>query len=147
VLGTEPLSVMGSGSLNFFKDGREVHDNFSLVYKYPGGIHFSYDVLQSNKHNGMGLQVLGKSGTMQLEANRLFDEVPPKPPAIRTLIHNIESSFFETVPIGGQHGFRRKQSHMEENISGDYQLNDTQLYLEGFVGFVRKGQCPAQTDR
>ena len=143
VLGAEPLSVTGSGSLNFFKDGREVHDNFSLVFKYPGGIHFSYDVLQSNMHNGMGFQVLGNTGTMELEANRMFEEDPPKPPAIRTMLHNIESSIFDTVPIGGATWVPDEAvTYGGEYISGDYELNETQLYLEGFVEFVRKGQAP-----
>jgi predicted dehydrogenase len=143
VLDTQPLSVMGSGSQNYYNDGREVHDNFSLVFTYPGGIHFSYDVLQSNKHNGMGFQVLGKNGTMQLEANRHFAEEPPKPPAIRTLIHNIEKSIFETIPIGGATWIPAEAvSYGGEYISADYQLNETQLFLEGFVEFVRKGEAP-----
>jgi predicted dehydrogenase len=143
VLDAEPLSVMGSGSLNYFNDGREVHDNFSLVFTYPGGIHFSYDVLQSNKHGGMGFEVLGKNGTMQLEANRLFAEEPPKPPAIRTLLHNIEKSIFDTVPIGGATWIPAEAvTYGGEYISPDYQLNQTQLFLEGFVEFVRKGEAP-----
>ena len=143
ILDAEPMSVMGSGSLNYYTDGREVHDNFSLIFNYPGGIHFSYDVLQSNKHNGMGFQVLAKNGTMQLEANRLFAVQPPKPPAIRTLIHNIEKSIFETVPIGGATWIPAEAvTYGGEFISPDYQLNETQLYLEGFVEFVRKGEAP-----
>jgi predicted dehydrogenase len=143
VLDAEPLSVMGSGSLNHFTDGREVHDNFSLVFKYPNGVHFSYDVLQSNKHNGMGFQVLGRNGSLQLEANRMFSERPPKPPAIRTLIHNIEKRIFETIPIGGATWIPAEAvTYGGDYISPDYQLNETQLYLEGFVEFVRKGEAP-----
>ncbi len=145
VLGAEPEMVMGSGSLNYWQDGREVHDNFSLVFRYPGGIHFSYDVLQSNKHNGLGFQVLGKKGTMQLEANRIFEEEPPRPPAIRRMIHDIEKSLFDTIPIGGATWVPAEPvAYGGEYISPDYQLNDTQLYLEGFLEFVRKGQAPRQ---
>jgi predicted dehydrogenase len=143
VLGAEPLSVMGNGSLNHYKDGREVHDNFSLVFSYPNGVQFSYDVLQSNKHNGMGFQVLGRDGTLQLEANRKFAERPPKPPAIRTLIHNIEKRIFETIPIGGATWIPDEAvTYGGEYISPDYQLNETLLYLEGFIEFVRKGEAP-----
>ena len=143
VLDAEPLSVMGSGSLNYHKDGREVHDNFSLVFKYPGGIHFSYDVLDSNRHNGMGFQVLGKNATVQLEANKLYLENPPAPPAIRTMIHNIESSIFETIPIGGATWVPAEPvKYGGEYISADYELNDTQLFMEGFIEFVRKGDAP-----
>ncbi len=51
LMDSEPESVIGSGSLNFFKDGREVHDNFSLVFKYSGDVQFSYECVQSNKFN------------------------------------------------------------------------------------------------
>src|SRR5690625_1474838 len=40
VLGATPESVVGHGSINFFDDGREVYDNFALVFKYPNGITF-----------------------------------------------------------------------------------------------------------
>lgn len=101
VMDSQPESVIGTGSINFWKDGREVYDNFSLVFKYPGDVHFSYDCLTSNKHNGMQFQVLGNDGTMELESNKLFKEEPPQPPAIRSLIHSIERNLFQTIPIGG----------------------------------------------
>ena len=143
VLDAEPLSVMGSGSLNFHKDGREVFDNYSLVFTYPDGIHFTYDTLDSNRHNGVGFQVLGNKSTMQLEANKLYLENPPAPPAIRTMIHNIETSLFETIPIGGATWVPAEPvKYGGEYISPDYELNDTQLFMEGFIEFVRKGEAP-----
>ena len=143
VLDAEPLSVMGSGSLNYHKDGREIFDNYSLVFKYPGGIHFSYDLLDSNRHNGVGFQVLGNKSTMQLEANKMYLENPPRPPAIRTMIHNIESSIFDTIPIGGATWVPAEPvKYGGEYISPDYELNDTQLFLEGFIEFVRQGNAP-----
>ena len=143
VLDAEPLSVMGSGSLNYHKDGREIFDNYSLVFKYPGGIHFSYDLLDSNRHNGVGFQVLGNKSTMQLEANKMYLENPPRPPAIRTVIHNIESSIFDTIPIGGATWVPAEPvKYGGEYISPDYELNDTQLFLEGFIEFVRQGNAP-----
>ncbi len=143
VLGSEPESVMGSGSINFWKDGREVDDNFSLIFKYPDGIHFTYDCITSNKHNGMQFQVLGNEGTMELESNKQYEENPPNPPAIRTLLHNIESNLFETIPIGGATWVPAEAvTQGGEFISGDYEMNETLLYLEGFINFIRKGSAP-----
>lgn len=143
VLDAEPLSVMGTGSINFWKDGREVYDNFSLIFQYPEGIQFTYDCITSNKHNGMQVQVLGHEATMELESNKRFLENPPKPPAIRTLLHNIESDIFETIPIGGATWVPAEPvSQGGEYISDDYQMNETLLYLEGFINFIRKGKAP-----
>lgn len=143
VLDTQPESVVGKGSINFWKDGREVYDNFSLVFRYPGGIHFSYDCITSNRHNGVQFQVLGNEGTLELESNKMFREDPPAPPAIRTLLHDIESKLFETIPIGGATWIPAQPvSRDGEFISPDYQMDETLLYLEAFVEFIRKGRAP-----
>ena len=143
VLDAEPTSVMGTGSINFWEDGREVYDNFSLIFKYPGGIQFTYDCITSNKHNGMQVQVLGNKATMELESNKRFLENPPKPPAIRTLLHNIESDIFDTIPIGGATWVPAEPvTQGGEYISEDYQMNETLLYIEGFINFIRKGEAP-----
>ena len=42
-LGEFPDKIMGAGSINYWKDGREVHDNVNLVYTYPGGTQLIYD--------------------------------------------------------------------------------------------------------
>jgi predicted dehydrogenase len=143
VLGNQPLSVMGSGSINHFDDGREVWDNFSLVFKYPEKIHFSYDCITSNKHNGVQVQVLGNDGTIELESNMQFEEFPADPPSIQGLIDNIEQNENATIPIGGATWIPNAPMRLGGSyISPDYELNDTLLYLEGFINFVRNGEAP-----
>ena len=142
VLGEQPQSVMGRGSLNYWKDGREVHDNFQLVFEYPDDIQFSYDCLSSNRHNGVQMQVMGNMGTMELESNSRYYEDPPEPPAIRKMLADIESSLFETVPIGGATWVPAEAQEGGEYISEDWEMNETLLYLEGFVEFIRKGEAP-----
>lgn len=143
VLGNQPVSVMGSGSINHFTDGREVWDNFSLVFKYPEKIHFSYDCITSNKHNGMQVQVLGNDGTMELESNLQYEEFPAEPPSIQDLIQNIEEGENETIPIGGATWIPDTHLRLGGNyISPGYELDDTLLYLEGFINFVREGSAP-----
>lgn len=143
VLGTPPESVMGSGSINFFDDGREVYDNFGLIFKYPGDIHFVYDCITSNKHNGVQVQVLGNDGTLELESNKQYQENPPEPPAMEKLVECIEQNKNEAIPIGGATWVLNSPVRMGgEFITPDYEMNDTLLYLEGFVNFIKKGSAP-----
>lgn len=143
VMDGQPESVMGSGSINFWQDGREVYDNFSLIFKYPGGIHFSYDCTTSNKFNGVEFHVLGSEGTMALERNKVYREDPPPPPAIRTLLHNIESDLFDTIPIGGATWIpERPVSEGGKYITPDYEMDEGLLFLEAFISYVRKGEAP-----
>ena len=143
VLWTNPESVSGSGSINFFDDGREVYDNFALIFKYPEDIHFTYDVLQSNKQNGLQVQVLGNEGTLELESNRIYSENPSEPPAMQKLMECIEEGKNDTIPIGGATWIKNAPVRWGgEYISPDYQMNDTLLYLEGFINFIREGEAP-----
>jgi len=143
VLGQTPESVVGHGSINFFDDGREVYDNFALVFRYPNGIHFSYDCITSNKHNGMQVQVLGNEGTMELESNMWFEEFPSDPPSAENLLQQLEDGENETIPIGGATWLPDAPVRLGgKYISPEYEMNDTLLYLEGFVNFIKKGSAP-----
>ncbi len=143
VMNEQPVEVTGRGSINFWKDHREVWDNFSLAFQYPDGTHFDYSCLQSNKHNGVQIQALGNKGMADMEVNREYWEDPPAPPAIRKMIHSIESSLFETIPIGGATWVPAEPvDYGGEFISDEWEMNETQLYLEAFVDFIRKGNAP-----
>jgi len=96
-----PDSVIGMGDIVFWKDGREVNDSISLTYHYKNNVKTTYETLISNKFNGMGEQVLGHKGTMELaKGEYYFEDVEPAP-AILQLINQVESKAFSTVPIAG----------------------------------------------
>ena len=97
----KPDYVMGSGSMNHWKDGREVYDNVNLVYHYPSGNHLLYDSMTSNKKYGKEIQAMGHKGTIEMETGYIFEENPPPAPGIVQLINNIEHSIFDSIPIGG----------------------------------------------
>ncbi len=143
VFDSQPVSVVGSGSTNYWKDQREVWDNFGLVFKYEDGSHFVYNCLQSNKHNGVQVQALGSKGMVDFEVNREYQEEPPAPPAIRQLIHDIESSVFNAIPIASATWVPAEPvKYGGQFISDDWKVNDTSLYLEAFLDFIRKGSAP-----
>jgi predicted dehydrogenase len=101
VLKENPDYVMGSGSINYWKDGREVFDNVNLVYHYPSGTHVIYDSLISNKKYGMEIQAQGPGGTIEMESGYRYEEQPPPAPGILQLITGIEQKLFDVIPIGG----------------------------------------------
>lgn len=61
-----PESVVGTGDIVHWKDGREVYDSVNLVYRYSNGVKINYESLISNRFNGMEDQILGSKGTMNL---------------------------------------------------------------------------------
>ncbi len=135
-----PTQVRGSGSICFWKDGREVYDHVALVYDYPRGAKCIYDSMIANAHYGLEEQIMGNLGTLEPEVNRYFSENPPKSPGIRQLLDNIQSGIFDVIPIGGA-------TWLPEIISQDwgktitkYDNNDTYLELVGYARAVKAGK-------
>jgi predicted dehydrogenase len=100
-LGERPESVVGYGDIVYWKDGRDVYDNISLIYKYPSGIKMSYESIISNKFLGLEELILGDKGTMELEKGKYcFEEAQPAP-GIMQLINDIEHKVFDNVAFAG----------------------------------------------
>ncbi|MCR5518715.1 MAG: Gfo/Idh/MocA family oxidoreductase [Bacteroidales bacterium] len=99
--GELPCKVMGSGNIIYWKDGREVYDNVSVIYTFPSGVNMTFESVISNKHFGMGEQILCKEGTVDLPNGRYFPEVPPKKTAIRQLLGEIEKGVFSNPAFAG----------------------------------------------
>ncbi len=74
MFGAQPEFVMGLGSLDTLKDGRNVYDNIQLIYKYPKGQKLTYSSISTNQFspffNGtrpeMGEIIMGTEGTVQI---------------------------------------------------------------------------------
>jgi predicted dehydrogenase len=82
MFGASPEFVMGLGSLDMLKDGRDVYDNIQLIYRYPGGQKLTYSSISTNSFlpyfNGtrpeMGEIIMGTDGTIEITVG---DDVHP----------------------------------------------------------------------
>ena len=100
-LGLRPESVMGCGDIAYWKDGREVYDNISLIYRYPNGVKMSYESNISNKFLGLEELIMGDKGTMELEKGKYYFEEAKPAPGILQLINQIEHKIFDNVSFAG----------------------------------------------
>lgn len=139
ILGERPSRMTGFGGVNFWKDGRETHDNASVMFEYPGGALLTQTSLLSNRRDGVVEQVIGPEGSIELEAGRYFPEAVPPSPAIVQLLRDLKMGLLRTVPLGGPSWVTPEGSE----ASGSYLVDDaripspTQLELEVFVNSVR----------
>ncbi|MCG9793158.1 Gfo/Idh/MocA family protein [Flavobacterium algicola] len=67
VLDEKPYQVMGTGGVDYWKDGRETYDNTHLIYNYPSGVKATFKCITSNANDGYQIKVLGDKGTIILE--------------------------------------------------------------------------------
>jgi predicted dehydrogenase len=139
IYGEIPAEVTGSGSINYWQDGREVFDNVNLVYRYPSGNHLIYDSMISNKKYGCEEQVMGPRGTLEMEAGLYFSEHPEPAPGIIQLINQIEHKIFDTIPVGGATWVPEDPNEDRGEYILDKLLKSdgTLLQMEAFTNAVR----------
>jgi predicted dehydrogenase len=63
-LGMHPIAVVGIGGIDYYKDGREVHDNVQVVFEYPNGAKLTYQSIQTNAYDDFAEQFMGPKGTL-----------------------------------------------------------------------------------
>ena len=62
--GAEPVSVMGTGGIDYWKDGREVNDNVEVIFEYPEGRKLVFTSILYNAHFDFNEQIMGDGGTL-----------------------------------------------------------------------------------
>lgn len=141
ILDSHPMAAVGYGSINRWKDGRELYDSCNVVYKYPNGVNVVYDSMISNRRYGLEIQVLGTEGTIEGEKGKVYSEHPPAPPAIVQLINELERDILDSVPIGGPSWV----PDLELDIKGkwltpDWSGEETAIQLAAFANAIREGK-------
>lgn len=136
-----PARVMGSGSICFWKDGREVYDHVALVYDYPGGRKTVYTSLLNNARYGCEEQIQGSKGTIEPELGRIYQEVAPAAvPALARMRNDVQAGRKRTVPIGGATWFPELPVTTPGDSLGWGEYDETMLQFEGFGEAVRSGK-------
>jgi predicted dehydrogenase len=72
--GSSPEFVLGMGSLDTWRDGREVYDNIQLIYNYPNGRKLLYSAITTCQHLPIlssqrpefGIVVMGTAGAVEM---------------------------------------------------------------------------------
>lgn len=140
-LESPPTRVMGSGSICFWKDGREVYDQVALVYDYPDGRKTVYTSLLNNARYGCEEQIQGSKGTIEPELGRIYMEDQPKAvPALQKMRAEVQAGRKRTVPIGGATWFPELPVTTPGQPLGWGEYDETMLQFEGFGEAVRSGR-------
>ena len=135
-----PTRVMGSGSLCFWKDGREVYDHVALIYEYAGGRKLIYTSLLNNARYGCEEQIQGSKGTIEPELGRIYQEIPAKVLALQRMQKDVARGHKRTVPIGGATWFPELPVTTPGESLGWGEYDETMLQFEGFGEAVRAGK-------
>lgn len=61
-----PQRVIGTGGIDYWRDGRETFDNVHVVWTFPDGMKASFTSLTANAHDGYRIELRGSRGTIEL---------------------------------------------------------------------------------
>ena len=78
VFGGIPESVVGSGGIDTYHDGRETNDNVQIIFRYPGGRTFVFSSLTDNAKVGAELWIYGKDGSVEVTMEDAIFYYEPK---------------------------------------------------------------------
>ena len=78
VFGATPESVVGSGGIDTYHDGRETNDNVQIIFRYPGGRTFVFSSLTDNAKVGAELWIYGRDGSVEVTMEDALFYYEPK---------------------------------------------------------------------
>ena len=64
IVGEHPVKVVGSGGIDYWKDGRETFDNVFAIFDYPNGIKASFSSILANKFQDQHIKFYGDEATI-----------------------------------------------------------------------------------
>src|SRR5690606_35503340 len=72
ITGKNPIKVIATGGIDYWKDGRETNDNIRAVFDYPNGIKASFTCQTANAYNGFQILIFGDKATIVMNQNSAY---------------------------------------------------------------------------
>ena len=145
-LGKLPVSVMATGAITHWRDGREVYDNIHCIYEFDDGRQMTYASVISNQFYGLEEQILGNLGTVEPERGKYYYEnygPAPAPAFVQMLMEWEDSLFGANTFAGSSWDPEVARNNPGEWILGKAPESDgTSLLLEAFVEAAITRQQP-----
>lgn len=64
ILGSHPTKVVGTGGIDYWKDGRETFDNVHALFDYPNGVKVAFHSGTTNSYEGFQMKFYGEKATI-----------------------------------------------------------------------------------
>jgi predicted dehydrogenase len=130
MLDSTPQVVMGTGGVDYWKDGRETRDNIHLTVRYQNGVTASFSSLTTNAHEGFRMTFFGTKGTIvtSLEEAWVSEGTTGEPAP-----EGVDAVSGATMALDGEMGYRLKLQN----------FNPTRNALAAFRESVLENSTPA----
>ena len=98
-LNSQPKAVYGTGSVSFWKDGRDVPDTVQAVVEFASGVNMVYDATLANSFDGEYEVLFGSDAAVMMRENKawLFKEVDS--PLLGWEVYASKETFYKETGI------------------------------------------------
>jgi predicted dehydrogenase len=146
VFGSGPESVLGSGGIDFWKDGRETHDNVQVTYRYPAGQTLVFTAITTNRLDGDQVRVYGTDGSAVLTESDATIYYEPKRPQ-SAVIHEtiVEHGIVTGATYRAEMPYRGPGEAVP--VPEDKQGSPDYVACASFIDCIRKNRRPLADER
>jgi predicted dehydrogenase len=138
VFGSLPESVVGSGGIDFWKDGRETRDNVQVTYRYPQGQTLVFTAITTNRLDGDQIRVYGTDGSVVLtESGATFYYEPKRPQSAVTQATIVEHGIVTGATYRAEMPYRGPGEPVA--VPSDKMGSPDYLACAAFIECIRKG--------
>lgn len=146
VFGGPPESVVGSGGIDFWKDGRETHDNVQVTYRYPAGQTLFFSAITTNQLDGAQVRVYGTDGSAVLtEADATIYYEPKRQQSAVTQKTVLEHGIVTGASYRAEMPYRGVGEAV--SVPEDQQGNPDYVACNSFIECIRKNQHPEANEQ
>jgi predicted dehydrogenase len=143
-LGAKPMSVVGMGGIDYWKDGRSTFDNVNVIAEYPGGTKVYFQSLTTNQYDNVYEQFMGDKGTLIIEGNnaRIIREPNADDLAWSSMAHKETVGGKQAILLDADVTAKlQAKSGATETLKTDVpRKDDYSSELESFFSCVREGK-------
>jgi len=141
-----PISVMGYGGIDYWKDGRETYDNVNVLFEYPEGVKVYYQSLTTNQFDNCYEQFMGDKGTLVITTGKaqLFKEPRAEDLMWSSAAHKEKVGGKEAIVLDADVTAKLKAQagEGEQIAAGEKKKDDYMAELEAFIQCIREGKQP-----
>ncbi len=147
VFDATPESVVGSGGIDTYRDGRETNDNVQVIFRYPGGRTFVFSSLTDNAKVGAEAWIYGKNGSVEVTMEDAIFYYEPK----RATSPVPEATTERGVPTGATYATRGEMPYRGPGspvkVSEGAESNPNFVACRSFIESLLKDTRPFADER
>jgi predicted dehydrogenase len=139
LFGTPPESVIASGGIDFWKDGREIEDNVHATLRYPNGQHLQASFITTNRLDGAQERIFGTGGSIVLtHTEATYYQEPWYPNSAVPSEISIEHKLITGPTYSAEQPYRGKGDSPIKGAAADADL----LACQHFIDCIRNHRRP-----